>query len=414
MKDEAPYLGHIISKDGIKMDPKKVETIQNWPDITSIKQLQAFLGLMGYYRKFIKNFTHIAKPMTDLLKNESVNEWGDAHTAAKQELISIITNAPLLQSPNYSKPFTIATDASNIALGAILSQGGKPVAFLSKTFSDRECNWDIYEKELFTIIYTIRKWEHYLQSSLPFTIITDNNVVSHFQNQKKLNAKQMRWITYLAAFTFNIVHHPGTENKVTDAISQKDIFGITINNQHWIDHIRQLSKKVIPKPWMTQRNGLFFKGNRLYIPGYLDIKMLIIEEIHQGMGGGHLRFKKTLEKVSRNYFWEQMPNSIQQFISSCDICQRTKSSTQKPFGMLNLIPPPSNKFDVYSMDFIGPLPTMPKGHNGILVIIDMFTKAATLEPINFTFGAAKVAEIFFKRIISQQGLPIKIISDRDP
>jgi hypothetical protein len=189
MKDEAPYLGHIISKDGIKMDPKKVETIQNWPEITTIKQLQAFLGLMGYYRKFIKNFAQVAKPMTDLLKNESVNEWGDAHTAAKQELISIITNAPLLQSPNYSKPFTIATDASNIALGAVLSQEGKPVAFLSKTFSDRECNWDIYEKELFAVIYTIRKWEHYLQSSLPFTIITDNNAVSHFQNQRKLNTK---------------------------------------------------------------------------------------------------------------------------------------------------------------------------------------------------------------------------------
>ena len=140
---------------------------------------------------------------------------------------------------------------------------------------------------------------------------------------------------------------------------------------------------------MTQHNGLFFKGNQLYIPGYPDIKMLIIEEIHQGMGGGHLGFKKTLEKVSRNYFWEQMPNSVQQFVSSCDNCQRSKSSTQKPFGMLNPILPPSNKFDVYSLDFIGPLPATSHGYDGILVIIDMFTKAATLEPINFTYGAVE-------------------------
>jgi hypothetical protein len=331
-----------------------------------------------------------------------------------QKLINIVTSAPLLQSPDYNKPFTIATDASNVALGAVLSQEGKPVAFLSKTFSDRECNWDIYEKELFAVIYTIRKWEHYLQSNIPFTIITDNNAVSHFQTQKKLNAKQMRWITYLATFSFNIIHRPGTENKVADAISRKDIFGITITNDHWIEQLRQLSTKVVTKPWMTQRNGLFYKDNRLYIPGYPGIKKLIIEEIHQGMGGGHLGFKKTLEKVSRNYFWEHMANSIQHFVNSCDNCQRAKSSTQKPFGMLNPIPPPANKFDVYSLDFIGPLPKTEKGFDGILVIIDMFTKAATLEPITFTYGAIEIAEIFFKRIISRQGLPIKIISDRDP
>src|SRR5215217_7161983 len=124
------------------------------------------------------------------------------------------------------------------------------------------------------------------------------------------------------------------------------------------------------------------------------------------MGGGHLGFKKTLEKVSRNYFWEQMADSIHHFVDSCDNCQRAKSSTQKPFGLLNPIPPPMNKFDVYSLDFIGPLLRSDKGFDGILVIIDMFTKAATLEPIIFTYGAIEIAEIFFKRIISRQGLPI--------
>ena len=109
-----------------------------------------------------------------------------------------------------------------------------------------------------------------------------------------------------------------------------------------------------------------------------------------------------------------MSDSIHHFVNSCDSCQRAKSSTQKPFGLLNPIPPPRNKFDVYSLDFIGPLPKSDKGFDGILVIIDMFTKAATLEPINFTYGAIEIAEIFFKRIISRQGLPIKIISDRDP
>jgi hypothetical protein len=109
-----------------------------------------------------------------------------------------------------------------------------------------------------------------------------------------------------------------------------------------------------------------------------------------------------------------MPASVQHFVESCDNCQRARSSTQKPFGLLNPIPPPMNKFDVYSLDFIGPLPRTEKGFDGILVIIDMFTKAATLEPIIFTYGTIEITKIFFKRIISHQGLPIKIISDRDP
>ena len=151
---------------------------------------------------------------------------------------------------------------------------------------------------------------------------------------------------------------------------------------------------------MTYRNGLIYSGDRLYIPGYPDIKKLIIEEIHQGMGGGHFGSKKTLEKVSRNYYWEKMANSIDNFVKSCDACQRSKSSMQKPYGLLNPIPPPNDKFETVSMDFIGPLRTTANGYDGILVIIDMFTKATTLEPIKFTYGATEIAEVFFKRIIS--------------
>jgi hypothetical protein len=165
---------------------------------------------------------------------------------------------------------------------------------------------------------------------------------------------------------------------------------------------------------MTIRNGLIYKKNHLYIPGYHNIRKFIIEEIHQGMGGGHLGFKKTLEKVSRNYYWEKMATSIEKFIKSCDTCQRTKSSTQKPYGLLNPISPPDNKFDTRTLDFIMPLPESEDGFDGILVITNPFTKAVTLEPIKTTYGATEVAEIFFKRIISHEGLPIKIISDRDP
>ena len=320
-----------------------------------------------------------------------------------------------MQGPKYDKPFEVTTDASNVALGAVLSQEGKPIAFLSKTFSDAKVNWTIYDKELFATVYALRKWECYLLSSIPFTLVTDNRAVTYIQKQERITPKQARWLTYMAQFQYKIIHKDGAENKVADGISRKDIFGITIiENQHWIERLRKLTAKIQQQSWMTYRNGLIYKGYQLYIPGYPDIRKTIIEEIHQGFGGGHLGHKKTLEKVHRNYYWEKMGKDVEAFIKSCEVCQRTKSSTQKPVGLLNPIPPPDNKFDTVSMDFIGPLPTTQNGYDGILVIVDTLTKAVTLEPIKFTFGAIQIAEIFFKRIISRQGLPIKIISDRDP
>ncbi len=171
---------------------------------------------------------------------------------------------------------------------------------------------------------------------------------------------------------------------------------------------------------MTLEDGLYYKIDsktgleHLYIPGYLDIKKQILEEIHQGPGGGHMGYKKTLEKVTKQFYWEKMPNSVKKFVNSCDTCQRIKHSTQKPYGLLNLIPPLEDKFNTYTMDFIGPLPPTRNGFNGILVIVDALTKAAMLEPIKFTYGAEEIAKVFVRRIISWQGLPHKIILDRDP
>jgi Integrase zinc binding domain len=165
---------------------------------------------------------------------------------------------------------------------------------------------------------------------------------------------------------------------------------------------------------MTTKNGLIYKNDRLYIPGYPDVKKLILEEFHQGPGGRHMGYKKTLAKVAKAYYWEKMPQSMQKFVQTCDICQRIKSSTQKPFGMLNPIPPPTNKFDTYSLDFIGPLPETKNKLNGILAIVDMFTKGVILEPIKFSDTAKDIAATFLRRVISRYGLPRKIISDRDP
>jgi hypothetical protein len=128
--------------------------------------------------------------LTNLLKQQSVSGWTTEQDVTVQTLIEKVTQAPILQTPNYNKPFMVTTDASDVALGGVLSQESKPVAFLSKTFSNTETRWMIYEKELFTVVYALRKWEHYLLSDNMVTIITDNNAVSHIQQQTKITPKQ--------------------------------------------------------------------------------------------------------------------------------------------------------------------------------------------------------------------------------
>ena len=414
MQKRAPYLGHYISKEGIAMDPKKIEAVKNWPEIHNIKQLRGFLGLTGYYRKFIEGYSKTAIPLTRLLKDNTKWDWGEEQEQAKQQLIKKLTEGPILQKPNLKEPLILTTDASDDAIGAVLSQDNKPIAFLSKTFSDTERRWPIYEKELFAVVYALEKWDYWLLGA-DLTVITDNSAVTHVQKQAKLRPKVARWAELLGHFNPKFIHRPGTENKVADALSRMhilDIYGIeVVENQHWLERIRALTKKVTQPKDTTEHQGLYYKGDRIYIPGYRDIKTAILKEFHDV---GHLGFRKTLAKVSASYWWEGLSKDVEKFVKSCDTCQRIKHSTQKPFGTLNPIEPPTGKFQTYSLDFIGPLPTTTNGHDAILVIVDMFTKGVTLTPIDFSYGAQKIAEIFRDKIYSKFGTPQKIISDRDP
>jgi hypothetical protein len=238
--------------------------------------------------------------------------------------------------------------------------------------------------------------------------------VTYIQTQTKLTPKQARWMETLGEFDFVIRHKPGLTNVVADALSRKDICGIsTLTNDNWLNIIREITKKLPPINGLTEKDGLLYKGNRLFIPQDRDIKMKVIQENHDATGA-HFGYKKTLAGVNRSYYWKKLPQDVKQYVQSCDACQRNKPSNQKPFGLLNPIEPALDKFQHYSMDFIGPLPKSTNNNDGILVIVDMLTKAVSLEPIRMTFNAPAIAKIFYRRIFTRFGIPKKIVSDRDP
>ena len=321
MQSKVPYLGHYISAKGIEMDPKKIESVKSWPAITTVKQLRGFLGLTGYYRRFMKGYAQTALPLTRLLKNDVEFTWGKEQEEAKMKLIELLTTGPILQSPNDDIMKTIHTDASDDAWGAVLTQDRHPIAFASGKFNTTQRNWSTYEKELFAVVRAFHDWECHLKTKLKFEHFSDNAGVSNIQTQRTITPKQARWIQFLEEFNFKSNFVSGMNNNVADALSRKDIFGITIiDNQHWLDRIRNLSKKTQRQAWMTEENGLFYKDNRLYIPGYRDVKMTIIQENHDGTAG-HFGFRKTLERVTRNFYWEKLAQDVQDFVKTCEACQ---------------------------------------------------------------------------------------------
>jgi hypothetical protein len=196
-KESVEYLGHVISSKGISTDPKKVEAVKQWPIPTNIKEMQSFLGLCNYYRRFIEGYSKIAAPLTDLTHKDTPFLWTSQTTEAFEDLKRRMTEAPVLCIPDPELPFTVTTDASDFAVGAVLmqdkGQGPQPVAFTSRKMNSHERNYAAHEKETLAIMHALIKWRVYLEGR-HFIIYTDYATLRHFPTQPNLSRRQARWI----------------------------------------------------------------------------------------------------------------------------------------------------------------------------------------------------------------------------
>jgi hypothetical protein len=218
---EVDFLGHRITQEGLKMDDHKVKAILDWEPPKSVPALRSFLGLASYYRKFIKNFAKIAAPSINLLKKSVVTyEWEEVCDETFGTLKGILVKAPVLKLPDFDKEFEIHSDASNFAIGGVLVQEGRPVAFESKKLSETERRWPTHEKEMWAIIHCLKTSGHYIGSK-DVVVWTDNVTLRYFATQPKLSSKQVRWQDTLALFNVDIRQKPGKENIVPDALSWK-------------------------------------------------------------------------------------------------------------------------------------------------------------------------------------------------
>jgi hypothetical protein len=349
-QEKVEFLGMIIEKGKVSMDPVKVEGVKKWPTPTCVKDIQAFMGFANFYRRFILGFSNIARPMNDLLRKGVKWNWGEKQQKAFDELKERFTSAPILVMPDSEKKHKIEVDASDYATGGVLSQEMEdglwhPVAYYSKSMNDAEHNYEIYDKELLAVIRALEEWHHYIQGAThPVEIWTDHKNLEYFMMSQKLTRRQARWSLLLAEYEFMLNHRPGVQNDKADRLSRrsdhekgvendnsnrmllkpeyfqvnatrrgqvlvqgektllKEIRECTEREPEVMQALENLKKAPIQlrrglEEWNMEDGLVMFRG-LVYVPNNKEIRQKILKLFHDSPAAGHPGRAKTLELVS--------------------------------------------------------------------------------------------------------------------
>ncbi|KAL2240852.1 UNVERIFIED_CONTAM: Transposon Ty3-I Gag-Pol polyprotein, partial [Sesamum indicum] len=432
--EEISFLGRVVSKEGVEPDPAKVKAILEWEPPKNVSEIRSFLGLASYYRRCVKDFSIIAKPLTNLLKKNAPFNWNDKCAQSFEELKKRLTSAPILALPSGNGGYVVFTDASRQGLGCVLMQHGRVIAYASRQLRPHEMNYLTHDLELAAIVNALKIWRHYLYGET-FQIFTDHKSLKYIPTQKELNLRQRRWMELLKDYDCTIDYHPGKANIVADALSRKTVdqlAGMICYNMEYLTALRamdvhfsiggdillatiQVKPSLKDKIKDAQAKDPYLQRMKAKVQkGKKELRMEIMHEAHYAPYAIHPGSTKMYRDLRPYYWWPTMKKNVAEFIAKCLTCQQVKAEHQALAGKLHPLTILAWKWEKIAMDFVIRLPRTFRRHDAIWVIVDRLTKSAHFLPIRQNDSLDKLAELYVSEIVRLHGIPTSIVSDTDP
>lgn len=455
---QVTFLGHVVSAEGVQVDPAKVEAITEWPRPTTVTEVRSFLGLAGYYRRFVEGFSSLAMSLARLTRKGTRFVWSMECERSFAELKQRLTSAPILTLPLGTGGFVIYSDASKKGLGCVLMQHGKVIAYASRQLKSHEENYPTHDLELAAVVFALKIWRHYLYGAT-CEVFSDHQSLKYIFSQKELNMRQMRWLELLKDYDVNIQYHPGKANVVTDALSRKSMGSVAtlyptqrklreeIEDFDLILGVREANGNlagIVVQPTLLSRvkeaqgddveiwsiienikegkqsefqlddQGVLWLEGKLCVPAEITLREEVMKEAHDSPFSIYPGSTKMYKDLKQHFWWNGMKRDVAEFIAKCFTCQLVKIEHQRPSGMLKPLEIPTWKWENICMDFVIGLPRTLKKNDTIWVVVDRLTKSAHFLPIQESFKVDQLAILFRDEIIRMHGVPVSIVSDRDP
>lgn len=418
------YLGYIINQSGINVNPDKVSAIVNYPSPKNVRDVRRLLGMATWYSRFIPNFATVAAPITELLKKSRMKfVWSEEAESAFNILKTALISAPVLATPDFSQPFIIYCDASDVGVGAVLVQGSgtdeRAITYMSQKMSAAQTKYTTTEKECLSVILAIEKFRPYIEG-VKFTVFTDHASLLWLTNLKDPTGRLARWALRLQQYDFNLIHRKGKLNVVPDALSRSVELSISeVVNDHWYQDLKnkiqensenmsgyKLIDDVVYK--YVREIGSEERKWKVVVP--FDLREKILKKCHDDPTSSHGGIKKTIYKVKTNYYWPCMSKNIKEYVKKCVLCQTCKPVNFIMRNEMGQPKDPEKPWKMLSVDLVGPLPRSKNGNSYILVVLDVYSKFVLVKPLKKA-TAKTVTQFIEEQVFLMFGVPKTLICD---
>lgn len=428
-RSELKYLGYVVDKFGLRTDPSKIEAVMNFPIPKDVKEIKRFLGMCGWYRRFIENFSKVARPLTRLTSKKVSFEWNDEANDAFNHLKSALVSAPILRCPDFNKPFSIQTDASSFAIGAVLTQNidgvDHPIAYCSRTLNKQEINYSATERELLAVIFALEQYRAYVEGR-KCSIVTDHASLQWFFNLKNPSGRLCRWACRLSQFNFDVVHRKGKDHVVPDCLSRVKLDSVEfsqIKDPWYLNLFENVSSKPHLFPnFKIDNNKIYrFSKNKYNITSQFDWKLVapqedrleILQKCHDDPSASHFGVAKTHKRIASLYFWPSMFKDIKNHVYSCEVCKCYKPVNTARSGLMGNPKQVSYPWEAISCDIMGPLPPSYNRSQFIFVVTDYFSKYTLIFPLRSS-TTKNLIKCLEKEVFLVHGVPKFVYCDNGP